>query len=111
MSANVDKDLELLHENNTKIGGIIGALEVDPGDKKWFQLGFYTAKNPPKGFYTEVSSGSRPVDSVVARIVSIGTDKRYRLVLHVANFSDQAITVKIGRLENTEPDSRSVKPV
>ena len=107
MSSNLDDDLHLLQDDDNKTGRIIGTLEVEPRGQERFQLGFYTAKNPPKGFYTEVSSGTRPVNSVVTRIVSIGTDNRYRLILHVANFSDKAVSVKIGKLEDTEEDAHS----
>lgn len=105
MDSNLDDDLHLLQDDDNNSGRIIGTLEVEPRGQERFQLGFYTSKNPPKGFYTEVSSGARPVNSVVTRIVSVGTDKRYRLILHVANFSDQTVSVKIGKLEDTEQDT------
>jgi len=98
VSSNFDDDLHLLNENGNEGGEIIGSLEVGPRDQKHIELGDYTTENPPTGFYTEVNPEPASNSSVVTRITSIGTDEKYKLILHVANFSDKAISVNIGKL-------------
>lgn len=98
MSSNFDDDLQLLNESGNEGGEIIGNLEVGPRDQDRIELGVYTADDPPKGFYTEVSPKPSSSNSVVTRITSLGTDKQYKLILHVANFSDETVLVKIGKL-------------
>ncbi|MGI0134077.1 MAG: hypothetical protein ACREBW_03875 [Candidatus Micrarchaeaceae archaeon] len=73
----------------------IADIMVKPCGQEHVTLGYFTAAKPAKGFAIELHA-KQPIDeSVVAEIMNIGTDSKYRLVLSIANYSDAAVQAKV----------------
>jgi hypothetical protein len=74
-------------------------LEVKPLQQPRINLGEFTANNPPKGFVIKLTPDPDPPESVVTQIVSLGTDKKYKLILHIANYGSKVLHAKIKPIE------------
>ena len=81
------RQAKLITENGVKIG-----------EQQRITLGSFTAASPPKGFSIELTPDPNPVGSVVTEVTSLGTSKRYKLVLLIANYGTKAVTAKIWQL-------------
>ncbi|MET0779803.1 MAG: hypothetical protein ABWY71_03130 [Candidatus Saccharimonadales bacterium] len=77
---------------------LIAQLEVKLGEQQHITLGSFTEASPPKGFSIELTPDPNPAGSVVTEITSLGTAKRYKLVLHIANYGTRAVSAKIWQL-------------
>ena len=73
----------------------VGSLDIKPRDQQRLSLGHFTAAHPAKGFSIALNPEPETPDTVVAHITPLGTAKRYELVLHVANFSDESLNVEV----------------
>jgi hypothetical protein len=73
-------------------------FEVQPKDQSHVSLGDFTRDNPPVGFSLEITPEGNQ-DDVIAQITELSADYNdYELVLHVANDSDEMVSVEVQRL-------------
>lgn len=97
-----DLDLNATHLiSNTprhKQAHLIEKLEVKPSEQRRVALGSFAEDNPPKGFSVEITPDPNPTGSVLTEVTSLGTAKRYKLVLHVTNYSSRAVNTEVWRL-------------
>lgn len=82
----------------SKKASLIEKIELKPIDQRRISLGDFTADNPPKGFSIKVTPDPEPTGSVLTEVTSLGTSKRYKLVLHITNYSVRTISAEIWRL-------------
>jgi hypothetical protein len=75
----------------------IGEIEVKSNEQPHVSLGDYTSINPPKGFVIHISPSPEP-DAIVTQITSLGTDEKYELVLHIANYGSKAISAEVWQI-------------
>jgi len=75
----------------------VAELEVRAKEQPHISLGSYTAANSPKGFAIHISPDPEP-ETIVTRITRLGTDKKYELVLHIANYGNVTVSAEIWRL-------------
>lgn len=73
----------------------VGKLEVKPQEQPSLLLGNFTSKQPAKGFSIQLDPDPNPAESIVIQITRLGTDKRYRLVLHVANYGTKTVHAEV----------------
>lgn len=78
--------------------GIVGEIEVRPGEQPHMSLGNYAKPHLPKGF----SIGLTPEvesDAVVAQVICLETDdEKCEYVLQIANYGDRTISAEIRHL-------------
>ena len=75
----------------------ISEIEVKSKEQSHMSLGNYTSAHPPKGFAIHISSDPEP-DTIVTQITSLGTDKEYELVLHIANYGNKVISAEVWQI-------------
>lgn len=73
----------------------VGRFNLKPRDQQRMSLGHFTVAHPAKGFSIALNPEPKTPDTVVTHITPLGTAKRYELVLHVANFSDELLNVEV----------------
>ncbi len=83
---------------HSKEANLIERIELKPTEQQRIPLGSFKEDNPPKGFSVEISPDPNPVDSVLTEVVSIGTSKRYKLVMHITNYSIGNVVAEVWRL-------------
>ena len=76
----------------------IGRLHVAPQQQIQMSLGVFGTHRPLKGFSVNINPDPDPDESVVAEILSTGSDKRYELILNVANFGDHAVIADVWQM-------------
>jgi hypothetical protein len=77
---------------------LVEKLNVKPGEQRRVALGSFTKDDPAKGFSIDLSPDPTPVDSIVTEVSSLGTPRRYRLVLHIANYGNKTVSAEVWRL-------------
>lgn len=82
----------------SKGADLIKSIKLNPTEQQRVPLGSYREDDPPRGFSVEITPDPNPVGSVLTEVVSLGTSKRYRLVLHITNYSVGAVTAEVWRL-------------
>lgn len=75
----------------------VGEIEVKPCDQVHMSLGNFDRASIPKGYSVQIAPRIEP-DAIVTQITSLGTDKEYELVLHVANYSDKTVSAEIWQI-------------
>lgn len=85
-------------KSHSKGADFIKSVELKPTEQRRIPLGRYGVDCPPKGFSVEITPNPYPAGSVLTEVVSLGTSKRYRLVLHITNYSVGTVTAEIWRL-------------
>jgi|GEM_PF-2501241 len=77
----------------------IAEIEVGPLEQPHMSLGRFTAANPPIGFSIEVTPETDS-EMIVTRVATLGSDDDYdyELILHIANFSNRAVSAEVRRL-------------
>jgi hypothetical protein len=89
---------QLLRQGDDKQKLPIAVLEIPPLDQTHISLGEYTREHPPIGFSIEVSPDYEP-DDIVAQITRLeAAFDVYELILHVANYRDNSVSVEVFRL-------------
>ena len=79
-------------------GRPIMVVEVPPRDQYHASLGDFTVDTPPIGFSIEITPDHRP-EEVAAQITKLSAEyDEYELVLHVANRSNETVSVEVQRL-------------
>lgn len=73
----------------------VADITVKPCGQEHVTLGYFTDTRPAKGFAIELHASQLIDESVVAEVMNIGTDNKYRLVLSIANYSDMAVQAKV----------------
>lgn len=73
-------------------------VEVKPGEQQRILLGNFTGDNPPKGFSVEVAPDPNPAGSLLTEVTSLGTPRRYKLILLVANYGTRTIVAEVWQL-------------
>lgn len=81
----------------TKNTDPIAEIEVKSQEQPHISLGNYTAAHPPKGFAVHVDPDPEP-EAIVTQITSLGTDKEYELVLHIANYGNKTVSAEVWQL-------------
>lgn len=83
----------------THVGrGLIGEIEVRPGEQPHMSLGNYVKSHLPKGFSISLQPDLQP-DAVVAQVISVEVDEgKYEYVLHIANYGDKTVCAEIRHL-------------
>lgn len=76
----------------------VGKLTVEPQEQRYILLGKFTNKRPAKGFSIQVEPKPDPAESVETLITPLGSEKRYSLTLHVANYGNKAVSVEVWRM-------------
>jgi hypothetical protein len=76
----------------------VGKMLVSPRQQVQLSLGVFGEDKPEKGFLVELSPSPEIDDSVDVQTLSVGSARRYELVLHVANYGDQAVTAHVWRM-------------
>jgi hypothetical protein len=76
----------------------IGELEAEPHDQPHISLGHFTRTSHLKGFVIEIAPDPEPEESIVTHITALGSEKKYELVLHVANYGIKSVTVRVWRM-------------
>ena len=89
---------QLIKSNKSAKKLLIGEIEVRSKEQPRMSLGKYTSENPPKGFAIHINPDPEP-DAIVTQIMRTGTDKKYELVLHVANYGDKTICAEVWRMQ------------
>lgn len=87
-------------EPRNKQAALIEKLEVKPGEQRRVALGSFAKDNPAKGFSIEFKPDPAPADSVVTQVSALGTSKRHRLVMHIANYGTKTVSAEVWRLWN-----------
>jgi hypothetical protein len=75
---------------------LINEIEVKSKEQPHVSLGNYIG-TLPKGFAVHVNPASSS-DTIVTQVTRLGIGDEYELVLHIANYSDQTISVGVWRL-------------
>ena len=75
----------------------IHEVEVKPKEQPHISLGNYSTIDPPKGFNIRFTPDPEP-DSIVTQITSLGTEKEYELVLHIANYGNNTVSAEVWQL-------------
>lgn len=73
-------------------------IKVKPGEQQRILLGNFTGDKPPKGFSVEVAPDPNPAGSLFTEVTSLGTTKRYKLVLHVTNYGTKPVVAAVSQL-------------
>lgn len=73
-------------------------ISIIPGEQRRITLGEYTHRNAPKGFEIDFNPEPKPLGSVETQVIHIGSAKKYKMVLFIANFSSQPVTVTVRQL-------------
>lgn len=73
----------------------VGKLEVKPQEQPSLLLGKFTSEQPAKGFSIQLDPDPDPAESIVTQITRLGTDKRYRLILHIANYGAKTVHAEV----------------
>ncbi|HEV2403391.1 MAG TPA: hypothetical protein VGS08_04270 [Candidatus Saccharimonadales bacterium] len=81
-----------------KHANLIGKIEIKPSEQRRVGLGSFTEDKPAKGFSIELNPEPTPADSVVTEVSSLGTSKRYKLVLHIANYGSKTVNAGVWQL-------------
>jgi hypothetical protein len=81
----------------TKSKRRIGEVTVLAKDQPHLSLGTYTAAHPPKGFAIHITPDPEP-DAIVTQITQLGSDKKYELVLHIANYGNEDVSAEVWQL-------------
>lgn len=76
----------------------IGMLEVRPQQQSRVPLGTFGDENPAKGFSITLNGASDVADAIVTKVLSIGTPRRYELVLQIANNGSKSVTAEMWRM-------------
>ncbi len=79
-------------------GKLICTIDVQPRDQSRVSLGKFTSDDKLKGFSIEITPEPDSPDSIVTHITNLGTSSQSRLVLHIANFGDKAISADVRQL-------------
>ncbi|MGH7157466.1 MAG: hypothetical protein ACREGD_00080 [Candidatus Saccharimonadales bacterium] len=82
----------------SKHAHFIERIDVKPGEQLRVLLGSFSTENSPKGFSIALNPDPKPLGSVVTQVTSIETPKQHKLILHIANYSNKAITAEVWRL-------------
>ena len=76
----------------------VGRLHVSPQQQIQMSLGVFGTDRPVKGFSIHINPDPDPEDSVTAQILTVGSDKRYELILNVANIGERAVTADVWQM-------------
>lgn len=72
----------------------IAKMQVRAHGQPHISLGSFTANNPPKGFSIHITPDPEP-EAIVTQVTTLGGEKEYELILHIANYSDKTVNAKI----------------
>lgn len=87
--------------NNTprsKKASLIEEIELKPTNQRRISLGSFTKNSPPKGFSVEITPDPNPEGSVLTEVTSLGTSKRYKLVMHITNYGISTVNAEVWSL-------------
>jgi hypothetical protein len=79
----------------SKKASFIEKIELKPTDQRRILLGNFTENNPPKGFSVEITPDPNPEGSVLTEVTSLGTSKRYKLVMHITNYGISTVSAEV----------------
>jgi hypothetical protein len=82
----------------SKMASFIEKVELEPTDRRRILLGSFTSNNPPKGFSIEITPDPNPEGSVLTEVTSLGTSKRYKLVMHITNYGVKTVSTEVWQL-------------
>lgn len=98
LGPDVDASHLIKHVGERKPAKFISELTIKPQEQPRLLLGVFGADNPPVGFAVSLTPDPNPPGSVVTHVTSIGNKKKYRLILHVANYSNKPVTARVEQL-------------
>jgi len=81
--------------SNSNNGRLIGSVEVRPFNQSRILLGNFTQQKPPKGFAVELTPDPLPADSFTTEVLTSPNETGYRLMMHLANHGNTAITASV----------------
>ncbi len=79
---------------NSEKRHLFGMVQVKAHGQPQISLGNFTANNPPKGFSIHITPDPEP-EAIVTQVTTLGSDKEYELILHIANYGNKTVNAKI----------------
>lgn len=76
----------------------IQKLLLKPAEQRRIPLGNFTNDIPPKGFLVEVDPDPKPTDSILTKVISLGSSTQYSLFLDIANYGPKPFAAEIWEL-------------
>lgn len=75
-------------------GQPITKLEVKAHEQPRVSLGNFTSEHPPKGFSIHITPDPDP-EAIVTQVTTLGSEKEYELILHIANYGNKTVNAKV----------------
>jgi hypothetical protein len=75
-------------------GDPIGKLQIKAHEQPHISLGSFTSTHPPKGFSIHITPDPDP-EAIVTQVTTLGSDREYELILHIANYGDKTVNAKV----------------
>jgi len=72
-------------------------IEIQSQEQPHVSLGNFNVTHPPGGFAIHITPEPDP-EVIVTQITSLGTEKEYELVLHIANYGNRTVGVEVWQL-------------
>jgi hypothetical protein len=72
----------------------IGKLQIKAHEQPHISLGNFTGEHPPKGFSIHITPDPDP-DAIITQVTTLGSDKEYELILHIANYGNKTVNAKV----------------
>jgi hypothetical protein len=72
----------------------LSKVEVKAHEQPHVSLGTFTEANPPKGFSIHLTPDPDP-EAIITKVVTLGNEKKYELILHIANYGNKTVNAKI----------------
>jgi len=78
---------------------VVDVIKVMPGEQTRISLGSFSSENPPRGFSTHLNPDPGDDDTITTHISRLDRgDGTYKLILHIANFGDKAVSAGVQQL-------------
>jgi hypothetical protein len=75
-------------------GDPIGKLQIKAHEQPHISLGNFTSTHPPKGFSIHITPDPDP-DAIITKVMTLGSDREYELILHIANYGNKTVNAKV----------------
>jgi hypothetical protein len=75
-------------------GDLIGKLQIKAHEQPHISLGNFTSVHPPKGFSIHITPDPDP-EAIVTQVTTLGSDREYELILHIANYGNKTVNAKV----------------
>jgi hypothetical protein len=92
------RPITVRHTDSTIFTKYVGRMHVAPQQQLQMSLGVFGADRPVRGFSIDLSPDPESDESVVAQILSVGSDQRFELILNIANVGERAVTADVWQM-------------